>query len=666
MALRLLVAILILAVPMELPGCGPFLPQALFFIPQRPEKPAEEFARGQLGILLPTYERFYQVIAYRYLTGVGLSDAERQEILRTGPVPQPPVPAPQPGENSNPWLAARNKVPGVQPITYLDQNRMVQDPGHFEIYENCHDDAFRTAAATLADRIRQFGAAAPGVADWIAAQDAVFSDCSQGAAIPQPASDPRLRADRAYQIASAKFYSRQYDAARSGFQSIAADESSPWRGIAPYLAARCLIRSGKLSDAAAELKRIAADPALARWHAAAASLLSYVETQLYPSRRMHDAALAIVKPNAQATIAQDLTDYRFLFDRDTTPEPADDLTDWIRSFQGGGKNAIEKWRVKHTLPWLVAALEGCNRGDTALPELLGAAREVKPDSPAYVTVAYHIVRLTPPDEARAEADELLQRTLPLSARNQIRGQRMQLARTFDEFLRFAPRCPVGELTEQADAIEAAKDYLDDDSALILNRQVPLALLRQASQSTLLPEHIRENIRRAVRVRSLLLSPAPGFDEVFALLKTPGLRPNVDTGYGRYTKEMDQIDDFRDNWWCALASTDTGSSNAAPGRGEPSSDALFLPASTRAQAAAEWAKLAAVSTGPNWLGSQTLAFAQAHPQDPRVPEALHLVVRATRYGCTDAQTGDVSHHAFDLLHRRYPNSEWTKQTPYWFK
>jgi hypothetical protein len=26
-----------------------------------------------------------------------------------------------------------------------------------------------------------------------------------------------------------------------------------------------------------------------------------------------------------------------------------------------------------------------------------------------------------------------------------------------------------------------------------------------------------------------------------------------------------------------------------------------------------------------------------PNDPRVPEALHLAVRATRYGCTDDET-----------------------------
>src|SRR5664280_2734965 len=107
MALRLLIAILILAVPVELPGCGPFLPEALFRLTVGPEAPAE-FARGHLGIVQPTYERLYQVIAYRYLSGVGLNDAERRAVL----------PSPQPTADTNPWLVARN-TSGIKPLRQL-------------------------------------------------------------------------------------------------------------------------------------------------------------------------------------------------------------------------------------------------------------------------------------------------------------------------------------------------------------------------------------------------------------------------------------------------------------------------------------------------------------------------------------------------------------------
>jgi len=650
MALRLLIAVLILAVPVELPGCGPFLPEALFHLTGSPEAP-EEFARGHLGIVQPTYERLYQVIAYRYLSGVGLNDAERRAVL----------PSPQPMSDTNPWLVARNKAPGVKPLRQLDPYRQVHERGYFDTYLNCNDDAFRTAASTL-ERIQRTSA----VAEWIGAQDVVFSNCSQGAAIPQAASDPRLRADRNYQIASAKFYAEQYDAARRDFETIAADVSSPWHGIAPYLAARCLIRAGMFAQAEGELRSIAADPAFARWHAPASRLLGYLAAHLHPAQRMHELALALVRPDLQTTIGQDLIDYRMLFDGDIAPQPNDDLTEWIRSFQAGGAGAIVNWRARHTLPWLVAALQVSKPSDAAVPELLAAAGKVKSDSPAYITVNYHQMRLLPPDGARALADKLLAGNMPASARNQFRAERMRLARNFEEFLRYAPRRPVGDANAKWRTVDTEPDLLDSDSALILDHDIPLALLKQASTSPLLPDAVRQKLKDVISVRALLLARAPSFDDVFALLKTPGMRPRVDSGYGRYTKEPAKIDPFRENWWCSVNASNVFPWMGSTLTGRDSPGAPFLPAAARAQAAAEWQKLQSLPSAPDWLAAQTLAFARAHPQDPRVPEALYLVVRATRYGCTGNQTSDFSHRAFDLLHRRYPATDWAAKTPYWFK
>ncbi|MGA2198205.1 MAG: tetratricopeptide repeat protein, partial [Bryobacteraceae bacterium] len=541
MALRLLIAILILAVPAELPGCGPFLPEALFYLAGAPEKPAE-FGRGQLGIVQPAYERLYQVIAYRYLSGVGLNDAEQKAVL---PPSQPAMDAPARTVTPNPWLAARNNVPGTKPLREINPYRQVKRAGYFDTYLNCNDDAFRTAASTL-KRVQQAGAAA----EWIAAQDIVFAGCSQGTAIPQSTTDPHLAPDRAYQIASAKFYSEQYDASRQDFQTIALDASSPWHDVAPYLAARCLIRAGKLAEAETALQRIAADSTLARWHGPANRLLGYVRARLHPAQRMHELALALVQPDSQATIGQDLIDYRVLFDKDVKPQPNDDLTDWILSFHAGGMGGLEKWRAGRTLPWLIAALQAAHLGDTAVPELLAAARQVKPDSPGFVTVSYSMLRLLPPDDARAKAGELLAGNLPFSARNQFRARRLELARSFEEFLEFAPRRPVAELTDDVNSIETEQDYLDDDAANIVDRDLPLALLKQAAVSDLLPDHVRQALARAISVRALVLSDAPPFGEVLALLNTPGMRPYVDSGYGRYTNELAKIDPYRDNWWCS--------------------------------------------------------------------------------------------------------------------
>jgi hypothetical protein len=61
----------------------------------------------------------------------------------------------------------------------------------------------------------------------------------------------------------------------------------------------------------------------------------------------------------------------------------------------------------------------------------------------------------------------------------------------------------------------------------------------------------------------------------------------------------------------------------------------------------------------------LAWAKRTPNDPRVPEALHLAVRSTRYGCTDTKTTQFSKQAFRVLHKQYPQSSWAQQTRYWY-
>jgi hypothetical protein len=64
--------------------------------------------------------------------------------------------------------------------------------------------------------------------------------------------------------------------------------------------------------------------------------------------------------------------------------------------------------------------------------------------------------------------------------------------------------------------------------------------------------------------------------------------------------------------------------------------------------------------------RAVAWAATYAPEPRLAEALHRVVRATRLGCTTERSGDVSREAFTLLHKRFPRSEWAAQTPYWFR
>jgi hypothetical protein len=146
--------------------------------------------------------------------------------------------------------------------------------------------------------------------------------------------------------------------------------------------------------------------------------------------------------------------------------------------------------------------------------------------------------------------------------------------------------------------------------------------------------------------------AAQFTAVFWMLRMPGLRPQLRAGIGRTTK-VNEIDDFRDNWWGSVEAKAAGTD--------------FLPAAQRAAGEEQAARLQKnAGNSVNYLCSAAISWAKAHPQDPRVPEALHLAVRATHLGAgTDKESSRYSKEAFEILHRKYPDSTWAKQTKYWY-
>ena len=92
---------------------------------------------------------------------------------------------------------------------------------------------------------------------------------------------------------------------------------------------------------------------------------------------------------------------------------------------------------------------------------------------------------------------------------------------------------------------------------------------------------------------------------------------------------------------------------------------WLKGTQKNAANSEWRELSTIGTAPNYLTEQVVAYAKLQPQDPRVPQALHLAVRSTRYGCTNIETSKLSKSAFNLLHERYPQSEWSAKTKYYY-
>ncbi len=800
-----LALLLILPPPLAF-ACGPDFNAPTYTDFNAPDARDSSYVHGKLGLLQRGYYHVYLFEAYRNLTGKPFNAAELASLgfQSTSSSQQNTSPSQNPAEPTNwiaTWESTRANLLGEKPqnsprtFNPVGVTRESMRDERYVFYYNCLSGAFENAVHTLQNRAAQFGAQSAVVKDWIAAQDQVFENCSADMGYPPkpkraviPAAshpeDPAiLRADRAYQIAAALFYAGDFDAAQKAFEGIAKDSSSPYQKIAPYLRARVLVRKGTLegkdgeydevalSQAEVQFRAIIADKDSPDFHAAAERLLGFVRIRLHRQDRLSELEASLQSGAPSKYFDQDLTDYLWLLDRPVltktvTIAPASegklaqkgatvdessrlagaDMTDWILTFSHSCgdcyDHSLQRWNETKSLPWLVATLSQADAKESAVPALLAAVSKIGPDSPAYLTLIFHRLRLQEQsgnvDVARHDLDQLLAQqgdSMPISARNEFLALRMKLAVNLAEFLQFAPRLST-DATGIAPIAAGKSDYdpgtpeyavtrphFDSDASVVLTEKLPLRLLAEAAKSNTLAPALRSDIAVAAWTRAILLkndaiaremtpvvaelvpelkddlaeysktpdAAAGQSAAIFAILRNPGFRPFVSASPGRgwfyHIGEVDSkfctIENFGDNWWCRFVPsqkdqpTNGGfyrlfSTLRAPLReiypGGVVPAPAFLSAEDKNTVAEELNALADLPSAPRWLGQFTLAWAKAHPDDPRVPEALHNVVRSWRYGCTEPNEKDAPNYskdAFEILHTLYPDNDWTKKTPYWF-
>jgi hypothetical protein len=239
---------------------------------------------------------------------------------------------------------------------------------------------------------------------------------------------------------------------------------------------------------------------------------------------------------------------------------------------------------------------------------------------------------------------------------------------------------------------------DEDSVAFLNEKIPLSVLRDAAQSPQLPEHLKKFLVIAVWTRAFMtknqsvereFTPlmsryakefAPLFTKYAAatnptnreaaalivILRYPVIEPYVPIGFGRENSVATEIDSNRGNWWCAEDQNQTAESNYDNYNFKyPAVYPDFLTNEQKTTAEREHQQMISLGNSATFLARRAVEFATKNPNNQQTPEILHLAVRSTRYGCTDDDTRKFSKQAFDILHKRYPNSSWTKQTPYFF-
>jgi hypothetical protein len=538
-------------------ACGPYALGFAFVRVAEPENP-QAYVAGAIGVVRPSFRLPWLVTAYRHLAGQPLGAEARRALA--GPA-EPVAPAPS-GTlfGTQRWLKARSEAL-KEPETSRHIPLAAYDPASGAYYDNCTDGAFEAAAKTLQDRVATLGAASPAVAAWVAAQDQVWANCSRdrasAAQIPAelPADLPaalsaaldasaqrQLRADRAYQIATAAFYAGQWDVAVARFRAIAADGASPWRPWGEYLAGRALLRKGTLGgaggsldhaalgEAAAAFATVAADRA-SPLRESAAGLVRFIDLRRRPDVLRAEVVAKLLAPAAGASFADDLDEYRYLFLRSepaTAAPPAtaraavDPVTEWIDTLRSESPDAlahaIGRWQAHRQTPagtpWLVAAMLRLTPGHAEEVALVTAARAVPVTSPAYPSLAFHRARLLiregKLDEARQLAGEMDEASAgwPPSAVNQLRAVQLRLATTFEAFLAAALQRPVGFASEDNSDVATigtpAIASLSDDALDLVNERLPLSRLIDASGHAAWPAPLREQATLAALTRALLL------------------------------------------------------------------------------------------------------------------------------------------------------------------
>ncbi len=230
----------------------------------------------------------------------------------------------------------------------------------------------------------------------------------------------------------------------------------------------------------------------------------------------------------------------------------DPLSDWVFTLQSKDpaayQYAFSKWRLTQAPVWLATALTKAEKNSPAVERLMREGEKIQPDAPAYPSVAYQLVRLRVALNKKAEARKLLDEiissqvnALPISAQNQFLEQRMQLAESLSDFLKYAGRKPVafyeyGSYGKISDLMRAEKEFRDpehsgetkedyeqkvedafkellqwDDRVTfdyqtvdVLNTHFPLAVLLEASRHPALPDYLQRRMLLSVWTRAILL------------------------------------------------------------------------------------------------------------------------------------------------------------------
>lgn len=477
-----------------------------------------------------------------------------------------------------------------------------------------------------------------------------------------------------------------------------------------------------LQEAGEKIKQLIANPSYASLKDDLEALAYFVAVRISPDEHLNHLTGEALDKGVAEEITKTIDTY---LDPDNSasevvyskvPEnlKKNEMVDWMLTFQAtddaSTKHAIDKWKQTKSTAWLLAAITGVDAEDQNAKALVAAARADK-SSAAKWTLFYNINRIEIGQGKEAAVKTSLDKVLaappadlPTGSLNALKLQRLPLSTTLDDFLKYGIQKPLA-ICSDGGIPEVPDDEADMtgkgntppeftyEAGDVLNNKLPLSMLRQIATHKAVPADLRNNVAFTSWVRAILigdeseaknlatvaqplnksrakffasyLSATNPEDKKFAatllMLHFSSANPNATPGQLR-------DDDYGDasGWWWGSSPINKATESGEDGTSKVEYfDPEFLTAAQKTQVTQQLAKLTKVEGAPNYFAKIVLAYAQKHPSDPRVPEALHYAVKCTRYGATDESTTKLSKQMFQVLHTKYKGNVWTKQTPYWY-
>lgn len=685
----------------------------------QPEAAAlDGFLHGHLGILWPSYDRAFLMMAYRQSSGLKpLSDEDAARYIKQAAVSPNNPPSSQPIDALDSWTAARQQL-GMPPLPYRISTGWRQLPNYSSV-DNCQRSAFSTAVATLARRTLDHGNEPAALKQWLAAQDSVFSACDTGIpSVPMPPLAKEaplwLAKDYAYQNAAALLYQSNFDAAGKAFEKIARDQASPWQAWADYLVVRTWWRSSFLDskdyttfvDATpnwqrhamiTRLQRLAAYQAQPEVAAAAQGLYNALSTRFAP-KSVHQSRWAdMAAATPVASLDDWLADIRFLW----AVLKADDYQDdWLydtRSLwslwddnsnqQAALDTVIAQWKINRQPIWLASVLMAATPATPAVDDLINASRNVKAGEPLYLHFAWHRVRLALAQHQLAQARQELAAARPnlisasLGTRQAFDQLEMLAAPTLDTLAQHLVRKTIsvdnfdydGYSTSRSIAADKQVDFLDAETRHWLSHQLDGASLLALAQNSRLPTAIRRDIAgeawrwgamlpdAKLEIAAVKLLANLTQDDALAAAAT---NPNPAAmrflmARALLLKEQPRLAHSGENM--DALGFDKPKDLAEKQFNHWDNAAVFYDDATR-QAQRDALTQLATRNDTTWMGEQILPWIREQPKFAEGPAILEKLVYASRYGMQDTAT---SRQAFQLLHKKYAGSPEAIRTRYFY-